>query len=97
MEAHLGHKEEASRLIDEALALEAASESPSPRSETYQLSFAYALIDDRERFFPFVENLIAHNRMAPGELRDPAYQNMVSDPRFAALLQKLRKSYGISN
>ncbi|HTS33875.1 MAG TPA: tetratricopeptide repeat protein [Thermoplasmata archaeon] len=97
IEAHLGNKEEASRLIDEVLALEAASESPNARSETYQLSFAYALIDDRARFFPFVEGLIDHNKMDPGELRDPAYQNMASDLRFASLLQKLRKSYGISN
>jgi adenylate cyclase len=97
IEAHLGNKEEASRLIDETLALVAASESPDTRSESYQLSYAYALIDDRERFFPFVEDLIDHKMMDPGELRDPSYQNMASDPRFAELLKKLRKSYGISN
>jgi len=97
IEAHLGNKEEASRLIDETLALVAESNSPGARSDSYQLSFAYALIDDRERFFPFVEYLVDRKIMGPGELRDPSYQNMAGDPRFAVLLAKLRKSYGISN
>jgi len=96
IEAHLGNKEEASRLIDETLALVAESNSPGARSDSYQLSFAYALIDDRERFFPFVEYLVDRKIMGPGELRDPSYQNMAGDPRFAVLLAKLRKSYGIS-
>ena len=97
IEAHLGNKEEASQLIDETLALVTESDSPGARSDSYQLSFAYALIDDRERFFPFVEYLVDRKIMGPGELRDPSYQNMAGDPRFAVLLAKLRKSFGISN
>lgn len=97
IEAHLGNKEEASRLIDETLALVATSNSPEARSDSYQLSFAYALIGDRERFFPFVEYLVDRKIMSPGELRDPSYQNMTGDPRFADLREKLRKSFGISN
>lgn len=97
IEAHLGNKEEASRLIDETLALVAESNSPRARSDCYQLSFALALIDDRERFFPFVDFLVDHKMMGPGELRDPSYQNMAGDPRFAELLKKLRKSFGIFN
>jgi len=97
IEAHLGNQGEASRLIDETLALVTESSSPEARKDSYQLSFAFALIDDRERFFPFVGDLIDRNLMGPGELRDPSYQNMASDPRFADLRKKLRKSYGISD
>ena len=95
IEAHLGNKEEVSRLIDEALALAAKSDDPNVRDSTYQISFALALIGDRERFFPFVDSMIDHKMMGPGELRDPSYQNMVNDPRFGQLLNKLRRSFGI--
>lgn len=97
IEAHLGNKEEASRLIEETLALVAASTSPKARSDSDQLSYAYALIHDRERFFPFAEYLIDHKLMSPGELRDPSYQNMAGDPRFPELRKKLRNLYGISD
>jgi adenylate cyclase len=97
IEAHLGNKEEVLRLSDETLALVAARDSPDARDESYQLSFAYALIGDRDRFFPFVEDLIDRKLMDPGELRDPSYQNMADDPRFAPLRKKLRKSFGISD
>jgi adenylate cyclase len=97
IEAHLGNKEEASRLIEETLALVAASNSPKARSDSDQLSYTYALIDDRERFFPFAEYLIDHKLMSPGELRDPSYQNMAGDPRFPELRKKLRRLYGISD
>ncbi len=97
IEAHLGNKEEASRLIEETLALVAASTSPKARSDSDQLSYAYALIHDRERFFPFAEYLIDHKLMSPGELRDPWYQNMAGDPRFPELRKKLRNLYGISD
>jgi adenylate cyclase len=95
IEAHLGNKQEATRLIDETLVLVAASNSPKAWSDSDQLSYTYALIQDRERFFPFVEYLIDHKLMGPGELRDPSYQNMAGDPRFPELRRKLRASYGI--
>ena len=95
IEAHLGNKDEASRLIDEASALAAKSSDPGVRHSTYQISFALALIGDRERFFPFVDAMIDHRMMGPGELRDPSYQNMADDPRFGQLSKKLRKSFGI--
>jgi adenylate cyclase len=97
IEAHLGNKEEASRLIDETLALVAGSNDPGAKSASYQLSYALALISDRERFFPFMEYLVDHKLPWPGELRDPSYQNMANDPRFAPLREKLRKSFGISS
>ncbi|MFZ3356462.1 MAG: adenylate/guanylate cyclase domain-containing protein [Thermoplasmata archaeon] len=97
IEAHLGNKEEASRLIEETLALVAEDNSKGGEAVGYQLSFAFALINDRDRFFPFVEKLIDRRLMSPGELRDPSYQNMAGDPRFEDLLRKLRRSYGISD
>ncbi|HYB77749.1 MAG TPA: hypothetical protein VEE83_03590, partial [Thermoplasmata archaeon] len=97
IEAHLGNREEAQRLIDATSALVRESSSPTARSDAYQLSYAYALIGDRDRFFPFAEYLVERKLMGPGELRDPSYENMVGDPRFAALLQKLRNAYGISD
>ncbi len=97
IEAHLGNKEEASRLIDETLALAAARDSPATLGEIGQVSYAMALIGDRERFFPFVEDMIERKVAGAGELRDPSYRNMAADPRFADLLHKVRKSYGISN
>ncbi len=97
IEAHLGNKVEASRLIDETLGLVAASTTPIAPSDTYQLSYAYALIGDKERFFPFVDHMIDHKMIEPGELRDPSYQNMAGDPRFTELRKKLRNSYGISD
>jgi adenylate cyclase len=97
VEAHLGNREEASRLIDETLALVAKSDSPDARAQSAQLSYASALIGDRERFFQIAEEMIQLKTLGPGELQDPSYQNMASDPRFADLRKKLRKSYGISN
>jgi len=97
IEAHLGNKEEVSRLIGETLKLVAASKSPGTLGDSYQLSYVYALIGDRERFFPFAGDLIDHKLMGPGELRDPSYENMVDDSRFADLRKKLRRSYGISD
>ena len=95
IEAHLGNKEEASRLIDETLALVAKSSSPRARIDAGQLTYTLALIGDRERFFPMMEFFIDHKLESPGELRDPSYQNMADDPRFADLRKKLRRSYGI--
>jgi adenylate cyclase len=95
IEAHLGNKEEALRLIEETLALVAEDNSKGGQRTGYQLSYAFALINDRDRFFPFVEQLIDRRLMPPGELRDPSYQNMASDPRFPELRKKLRKSFGI--
>jgi adenylate cyclase len=97
IEAHLGNKEEALRLVDETLALVAASTSPTARADSYQLCFAFALLGDRDRFFPFMEDLVDHKLTSPGELRDPSKENMVDDPRFAPLQRKLRKSFGIPN
>ncbi|MGC2289437.1 MAG: adenylate/guanylate cyclase domain-containing protein [Thermoplasmata archaeon] len=97
IEAHLGNKEEASRLIDETLAIVAKSDSPDARFQSNQLSYACALIGDRERFFQIAEDGIQLKWLGPGELQDPSYQNMASDPRFAALRKKLRRSYGISS
>jgi adenylate cyclase len=97
IEAHLGNKEEASRLVDETLALVAKSSSPEALTDSYQLSYTLALIGDRERFFPFMGSLIDRKLVSPGELRDPSYRNMVDDARFVDLRKKLRKSYGISD
>ncbi|MGC2788587.1 MAG: adenylate/guanylate cyclase domain-containing protein [Thermoplasmata archaeon] len=97
IEAHLGDRATASRIIDETLALVAASNSPEARSESFQLALAYALIDDREGFFPLLEYSIDRRLLSPGELRDPSFQNMAGDPRFAELRNRLRKSFGISN
>ena len=95
IEAHLGNKEEASRLIDETLALADASGAPDAREQCTQISYALALIGDRERFFPFMDYVIEHKMTSPGEWRDPSYQNMASDPRFATMRTKLRRAYGI--
>jgi len=95
IEAHLGNKEAALRLIEETLALVAEDNAKGGNSVGYQLSYAFALINDPDRFFPFAERLIDRKLMSPGELRDPSYQNMAQDPRFAPLRTKLRKSYGI--
>ncbi len=95
IEAHLGNRDAAYRAIDETLALVAASDSPLARAMSYQLSFAYALLGDRDRFFPFVEYLVDHKFMAPEGLLDPSQQNMAGDPRFAALHQRIRAAYGI--
>ncbi len=97
VEAHLGHHEESSRLIQETLALVAKSDSPNARSQAYQISFAYALNGDHDGFFKYVQYLIDHKDMGPGELRDPSYRSMAGDPRFVDLLKKLRKSFGISD
>jgi adenylate cyclase len=95
IEAHLGNKEEAARLIDETLALVAQSTDPKARAYCGQIGFALALIGDRERFFPFMDYSVDHKLLAPGELRDPSYQNMADDPRFEPLRKRLRAAFGI--
>jgi tetratricopeptide (TPR) repeat protein len=96
IEAHLGNKEESSRLIDETLPLICENHSPEAQGARWQLAYACSIIGDKERFFPLAEYLVDHKVMGPGELNDPKYQNMREDPRFAELFKKLRKSYGLN-
>ena len=97
IEAHLGNAEKAARLAAETLALVGAGAGPRERNDSYQLVFAYALTGDRERFFPFMEDLVDRKLTSPGELRDPSKQAMAADPRFAVLEKKLRRSFGITD
>jgi TolB-like protein/Flp pilus assembly protein TadD len=96
IEAHLGNKEESSRLIDETLSLIGENHSPEEQFARWQLAYACSLIGDKQRFFPLAEYLVDRKVMGPGELNDPNYQNMHEDPRFAELFKKLRKSYGLN-
>ena len=99
VEAHLGNKEESSRIVDEALSRFEAGQGAETEDEgyPYQVSFACALIGDSDRFFRVVNYLVDHKLMGPGELRDPSYRSMSGDPRFGEILQKVRRSYGISD
>ncbi len=94
----MGNREESSRLINETLSQIDKERSPETQlsfSSGYQLSYACALIGDKERFFQIAEYLVDHQIMGPGELNDPSYEKMREDPRFAELFKKLRKSYGL--
>jgi len=97
IEGHLGNREEASRLIDETLVLINRGDLTEPNVARWQLSYTCALIRDPQRFYPLVEYLVERKIYQPGELGDPAFNNMRGEARFAELLKKLRVSYGIAN
>jgi len=95
VEGHLGNKEEASRLIGETLSLIGDSDSPDANSARWSLSYACALIGDTSHFYPLVNHLVDRKIMGPGELGDPAYNNLREQARFVETVKKMRASYGI--
>jgi len=97
IEAHLGDKEAATRLVDETESLLAEDHSARAVSVRVHLLCACANTGDSDRFFRLAAYVVDRKAFEPGELMGPDCQKMSGDPRFANLVQKLRASYGLSN
>jgi TolB-like protein/Tfp pilus assembly protein PilF len=100
IEAYLGNRKETLKLIEEIFPLMEEDKSTDYTADPrwtdamsfpqafQQLSYTLSLVGDGDRFFKLINYLIDHEVMGPGELRDPAYDNMREDPRWIELFKK---------
>ncbi len=97
IEATLGNREEAARLIRETESQVAGNYSPDAEFARAELFCAFANTGESDRFFEAAEDLVRRRLLGPGELTGPDSQKMSKDPRFPSLVKRLRASYGLSD
>jgi TolB-like protein/Tfp pilus assembly protein PilF len=90
LEAVLGNRDGALKLVEEVLPLVERDQSPEALDARGHLGEVYAVIGDKAQFFKWAEYAVDRHVWTAGDLRyDPVLQDMRQDPRFAELFKKL--------
>jgi hypothetical protein len=80
----LGRTAEAQRVLDEMI-------SHYPHSGAYQIAEAYAWFGDPDKAFEWLDRAYAQRDSGLRKLKwDPLLRGLRSDPRYAALLAKMK-------